>query len=228
MKPDLLILHGAIGASSQFDRLANLLDEYYTIHRFNFEGHGGRATDQPYSIELFSQNLIDYTEEHSLGNPFVFGYSMGGYVTLHAISQGLRVKKLMTLGTKFNWTPEGAQHEVKLLNPSVIEEKIPKFAAYQESLHSPLDWKIVMQETADMMVRLGNSPVLTSELLNTVQTEVLCCVGLKDSMVTLEETIATVDQLPNGSLHTFEEFEHPIEKVDLEQLCSSIRETLPN
>lgn len=226
MKPDLIILHGAIGSSAQFDGLTNILETHYTVHLMNFEGHGGRKTDQPYSIELFSQNLFNYTQAHNLVNPFVFGYSMGGYVALYAISHGLKINKLMTLGTKFNWTPEGAQHEIKMLNPELIEEKIPKFAAYQHSLHAPLDWKTVMRETAKMMVCLGENPVLTAKQLHSIQTSVTCCVGLKDTMVSLEETRATTAQLPNGALHVFEDFEHPIEKVKLAELASYILEKL--
>ncbi len=38
---DLLLLHGALGAKSQFDKLADLLCTTYIVHALNFEGHGG-------------------------------------------------------------------------------------------------------------------------------------------------------------------------------------------
>lgn len=223
LKPDLILLHGALGSQTQFKELSELLQNDFQIHSLNFEGHGGRPCSSPFSITLFSQNLIDYIVNHQLFAPFVFGYSMGGYVALHAATQGIDLKKLMTLGTKFDWTPEGAQKEVKLLNPVVIEEKIPKYAAYQAKLHAPEDWKTVMIKTAEMMLHLGSNPALNPEILHQLDLETLCCLGSEDTMVTLEETKLTVAQLKNARLHVFEGFEHPIEKVPLTELSKKIK-----
>lgn len=222
MKPHLIILHGALGAKQQFNKLAAILNEKFTVHRFNFEGHGGRPTEHPYTIDLFTKNLIDYVVARELHEPYVFGYSMGGYVALNASYQGLQLAKLMTLGTKFGWNPEDAQKEIKMLNPTVIEEKVPKFAAYQESLHAPEDWKEVMHKTAQMMLGLGNEPVLNDEKLQTIDLETLCCRGSKDKMVSEDETTHTVSQLTNAEFYQFEGFEHPIEKIDSETLSQKI------
>ena len=46
------------------------------------------------------------------------GHSMGGYVALKlALKRPELVDRIITLGTKFNWTPEVAAKEVKMLNP---------------------------------------------------------------------------------------------------------------
>ena len=94
-KPDLILLHGALGSQVQFSELSKKLSSSFTIHTFNFSGYGGRPIDQAPSIELFSQNLIDYIVENDLVSPFVFGYSMGGYVALNARSIGIAMEKLM-------------------------------------------------------------------------------------------------------------------------------------
>ncbi len=220
----LIILHGALGSKAQFKQLAGLLSSDFEVHTFNFEGHGGRPTEHPYSIELFTQDLIDYVVAHELNEPYIFGYSMGGYVALNAIANGLNVAGLVTLGTKFEWTPEGAIKETKMLNPNVIEEKVPKFATYQASLHEPEDWKTVMMKTADMMISLGNAPVLTDAKLQSIDLDVLCCLGAEDAMVSVAETQHVIDLLQNGSFHTFDGFEHPIEKVDVDVLQKKIRD----
>ncbi len=220
---DLLLLHGALGAASQFDRLAEILAPDFRIHRFNFEGHGGRETSQTYAIELFSQNLIDYIEEHQLESPLVFGYSMGGYVALYAASQGTQLGQLLTLGTKFGWTPEVAAKEIRFLDPDAVEEKVPKFALHLDALHSPLSWKKVMQDTAHMMTGLGQSPRLTDDLLKTITLKTRCCLGAEDKMVTREETEHVVSRLPNAEFMVLENTEHPIEKVDPEMLAGEIR-----
>ncbi|MFT5858565.1 MAG: pimeloyl-ACP methyl ester carboxylesterase [Flavobacteriaceae bacterium] len=77
---------------------------------------------------------------------------MGGYVALSLAHQNPKlVNKIVTLGTKFDWNPSSTAKEVKLLNPSVISEKIPQFATHLEKEHAPLDWNKVVENTAKMM-----------------------------------------------------------------------------
>lgn len=224
MKKDLILLHGAIGASKQLVPLAELLSENYNVHVLNFDGHGGNKISKNFGIDLFSQNLIDFVRNNHLKELSIFGYSMGGYVAMNAISKGLNIERLVTLGTKFSWTPEGAVHEIKMLNPTIIEEKIPQFAAFQKTLHSPTDWKLVMHSTANMMVELGNDPILKDDILENIVVPTLCLLGDKDTMVTKEETQHVVALLPNGELEILSDCQHPIEKVPLERLSERIKQ----
>ena len=41
-----------------------------------------------------------------------------------------------------------------------IEEKVPHFAKMLEKEHYPLDWKIVMEKTAAMMLDIYRYPIL--------------------------------------------------------------------
>ena len=108
------------------------------------------------------------------------------------------------------------------MNPAKIEEKIPAFAKALEKRHSPLDWKIVLNKTADMMIELGKKPVLTDDVLEKIENEVLISVGDKDTMVTLEETANAAGKLKNGKLFIFSETEHPVEKIDVKKLSTEI------
>lgn len=222
MKEPIILLHGAIGAAQQLEPLATELEKHFTVHRFNFEGHGGRNLPHSFSIPLFSQNLIDFIREKNLTEPVIFGYSMGGYVALHAVSKGLNVKRLITLGTKFGWSPEVAAKEVLMLNPEIIETKIPKFAEYQARLHAPTSWKMVMTMTAEMMTQLGEAPNLTEETYPSILTPTLCLLGDQDTMVTSEETERVVALLPNGTFRFLENCPHPIERVPIAHLVQTI------
>jgi esterase/lipase len=126
----LLVLHGALGAQQQFEELKTLLESQFTVHTLNFEGHGGRTSNAPFSMDLFVENVRDYLQENNLSSCSVFGYSMGGYVALKfAAKFPGTVNEIVTLGTKFGWSPEIALKETAMLNPEKIEEKVPKFAA---------------------------------------------------------------------------------------------------
>lgn len=228
----LLLLHGAIGAASQFDRLKEELKDKFEVYTLNFSGHGGEPMPDKFSIELFADDVVKYLEKNSLENTDVFGYSMGGYVALYIASKYKnKLNKIFTTATKFDWYEESSVKESKMLNPAKIEEKIPAFAKALEKRHSPHEssqessnnWKVVLNKTAEMMVELGNKPVLRDEVLEKIENEVLISVGDKDTMVTLEETANAAGKLKNGKLFIFSETEHPIEKMDVKKLSTEIK-----
>ncbi|MBO9573200.1 MAG: alpha/beta fold hydrolase, partial [Chitinophagaceae bacterium] len=137
MKPHLLMLHGAIGASSQLQHIAGLLSPKYEIHLFDFPGHGGKGlNEENFSIELFANAVVSFLEEQKIKQVNIFGYSMGGYVALYlARHHPELINKIITLGTKFHWNKETAANEVKMLDPEKIAVKVPSFAKALETLH---------------------------------------------------------------------------------------------
>lgn len=218
-KESVILLHGAIGASSQLNALKEKLSADYTVYSFDFEGHGGRASDNDFSIELFVQNTLDFMEENQIGSATFFGYSMGGYVALKlAATHPGKVKSITTYGTKFDWTPEAAEKETKMMNPEKIEEKVPAFAQSLKELHYPLDWKENMKKTAAMMLALGNQPALSSTDIKSIRVPVNLCLGDQDQMVTQEETKNISDQISDSSFHLIADSAHPIYNADLDQL----------
>lgn len=221
----ILLLHGALGARTQFETLQQLLAKTYQVHTLNFEGHGDRATEKPYSLDLFAQNLKDYLDQHNLKRVLVFGYSMGGYVALTlAKSHPQYFEKIITLGTKFNWTPESAEKEVKLLNPEKIQEKVPAFAEALSKLHPATDWKTVMQKTAALMLELGNGKAFRDADFKAIAVPCVIGVGDQDAMVTREETQHVAGLIPNAAFYLLEKTIHPVDKLDLVRVANLIAE----
>lgn len=222
---DLLLLHGAIGAKSQFDGLGKALEGRYKIHTINFSGHGGVAMSEEFSIEQFADDVLTYLDANSISQIDIFGYSMGGYVALYlAKINPQRIGNIFTLATKFEWTPQIAERETKMLNADKIAEKIPAFAKELENRHKPNDWKIVLSQTAQMMIGLGNCNSLSSDDFKNIQNRVRVAIGDKDIMVTLEETIAVYRNLPQATLVVFANTQHPIEKVSVERLSGELKD----
>lgn len=219
----LLLLHGALGTQQQFSALKTILAPTYHVHDFNFSGHGGKSAPADFSIELFTQDTLNYIQEHSLGPVSVFGYSMGGYVALNLAKKFPQlVDRILTLGTKFDWTKETAAKEVKMLNPEKILEKVPAFAQSLSALHAPNDWKEMMRKTAAMMLDLGDGNGLHKSDLQEIQQTVLIALGSLDRMVGQEESEEAAQLLPNGTFRLMEGFKHPIEQVDKQQLATMI------
>ncbi|MGH1386489.1 alpha/beta fold hydrolase [Kordia sp.] len=221
---NLLLLHGALGSEAQLKPLQELLSNDFNVHTVNFEGHGGRTSDDEFDMERFAENVVEELQTLGISQTHIFGYSMGGYVALTlAKKYPEMVESIVTLGTKFNWNLESAQKEVKMLNPEKIEEKVPAFAKRLHELHQPNDWKKVMQKTAEMMLSLANGKRLTDSDLQHIQHKVLIGIGSLDTMVTIEESENAAAQLPNGIIQIIEAVKHPIEKVDTNVLTTVIR-----
>jgi esterase/lipase len=219
----LLLLHGAIGAKDQFEPLADKLKDEFTVHTLNFSGHGGKSVAETFSIKAFADDVLRYLDDNKIDRIDIFGYSMGGYVALFiARNFPSRVNRIFTLATKFEWTPEIAARETKMLAAEKIAEKIPAFANQLEQRHHPSDWKQVLAKTAGMMYDLGaNNPLALSDY-QALGNPVLVGIGDKDTMVSLEETIAVYRQLPNANLIVLPQTQHPIEKVDIGRLAFEI------
>ena len=210
---NLILLHGALGSMEQF-----------SVHVFNFSGHGGKRIETPFSIEQFVDNTSTYLDQHQIKSTHIFGYSMGGYVALQlARDHPGKIEKIMTLGTKFNWTPESAENEVRMLVPEVIESKIPKFAETLKNRHHPEDWKKVMRETTKMMIELGNGRAMKEADFNKIQNETMICLGSDDHMVTRDESEKVVRYLKKGHFELIEGVKHPVETVNKIELCQLIK-----
>ena len=164
-------------------------------------------------------------DDNDLNNVTIFGYSMGGYVALNlALIAPTKINKIITYGTKFEWSPEIALQETKQLNSEIILEKIPKFASYLETVHEVNDWKMVLEKTSKMMLNLGDSPVLNADNLKDLNCPVLIMSGEKDTMVTTKESEKFASYIPNSKSKEIEGFVHPILQNDASVFSSLIRE----
>lgn len=220
---NIILLHGAIGAKDQLEPLAaELKQQGYNVFTLSFSGHGQTPFASNFGIEQFALELEQFIKINNLDKPTVFGYSMGGYVALYLAQRNPNILgNIITLGTKFEWSPEIAQKEVKMLDSKTIIEKVPKFAEALQKRHGQ-DWELLLQKTAEMMLSLGNKNALTLNDFTTIENKVLIGLADKDTMVSLEETTAVYKQLKNGAMFMLPNTKHPIESVNVRLLVRII------
>lgn len=150
---------------------------------------------------------------------------MGGYVGLNLAKHYPHlVDKIITLGTKFNWSKEAAEKEIKMLDPFIIEQKVPKFAKMLKGLHTPNDWKELLRKTAKMMLNLADGKKLNNDDLNLINHKILIGIGSLDKMVSIDESKNAANNLANGQLKIIEVSHHPFEKNNPEQMATIIEE----
>ena len=214
---NIILLHGAIGAKDQLEPLAVELKQHgYNVYTPSFSGHGQTPFQTHFGIEQFALELEEFIKENKLDKPTVLGYSMGGYVALYlAKQQPNLLGNIITLGTKFEWSPEIAKKEVKMLDSKTIIEKVPKFAEALQNRHGQ-DWELLLQKTAEMMLSMGNKNALSLNDFASIENKVLIGLADKDNMVSLEETTAVYKQLKNGAMYMLPNTKHPIESANVE------------
>jgi len=222
---NIILLHGAIGAKDQLEPLVvELKQQGYNVFTLSFSGHGQTPFATNFGIEQFALELEQFITTNKLQQPTVFGYSMGGYVALYlAHQQPALLGNIITLGTKFDWSPAIAQKEVKMLDSKTIIEKVSKFAEALQKRHGQ-DWELLLQKTAEMMLSLGNKNALSLNDFTSIENKVLIGLADKDNMVSLEETTAVYKQLKNGGMYMLPNTKHPIETVNVKLLLQFIKE----
>jgi pimeloyl-ACP methyl ester carboxylesterase len=224
-KSPLLLLHGALGAATQFKTLADQLEPYYDIHTINFSGHGPAPfSANGFNIQVFAAEVLEYLERRQLDFVHVFGYSMGGYVAMYlARHYPEKIGRVMTLGTKYNWNEATAGKEVKQLNPALIAEKVPGFAKLLEERHTPNDWREVVTRTAQLIEDLGHQSLLKAQDYAQVASPCMLMMGDRDNMVSFTETIEVYRSLPEAQMTILPDTAHPLEKADVPLLAYYIK-----
>ncbi|WP_296621433.1 alpha/beta fold hydrolase [Marivirga sp.] len=222
-KKNLILLHGALGSAKSFDALIPQLSNDFNLIVPDFKGHGSRSeADAGFKMQDLVNDLEEILQKENIKSAKVFAYSMGGYVALSlALKKPDYFDSIMTLGTKLDWKAEQAERETKMLNPEKIQEKVPKFAHHLKALHGE-NWMHLCEQTAGMMLNLGESPILNTDNISAIDLPVRLCLGDRDNMVSLDETIAFYKALNNGQLQVFPNCPHPIEKVNSKSLAFSI------
>jgi pimeloyl-ACP methyl ester carboxylesterase len=148
---------------------------------------------------------------------------MGGYVALWLAHQyPSRLNSVITLGTKFDWSPESAQREIKKMDQEKIQVKIPAFARLLEHRHAPNDWKELLRKTIGMMFELGQHPLLVEKILSTINHQVKILLGDQDDMADRNYSETVAMWLPKGEFHLLNNTPHPIEKVDLQKIMEFV------
>ncbi len=220
-KPSVLLLHGALGSKQSLELIAKELSINFYVHLFNFYGHGGNLDKKVWDMNSLALQIKEYIDFHQLKDYSIFGYSMGGYAALvSTVRYGITPNKIITLGTKFNWTEEATESEIKQLQPELLSVKAPEFIQTLSRIHHPLSGIEILKATQHMMKILSKEQFLTDDELFNIRCLVILLLGDNDKMVSQNETNLIRQKIPIARLMILPETKHPIEKVDPKKLVN--------
>ena len=219
MKSEILLLHGALHSKKQFEKMVPLLSEKFIVHSIDFTGHGGKKVSHEMGIQRFAFDVEEWMFENKKEKINIFGYSLGGYVgAFLAAQKPEKVSKLMTLNTKWDWTPQTAATEVAMLNPEKMEEKIPAFVEQLKNIHHPEYWKSVVTTTAAYLMDMGNQSPIEISQFEKLPMQVLIACGDRDTSSTIEMNTSVFRRIPNCNFCALPNTGHPFDKVNLQLL----------
>ena len=217
---NLLLLHGALGTSAQMEPLRGLVGGT-TI---DLTGHGTRAIpDHGITFNDFLADIESVFAALEWETADLFGYSMGGYAAmLYAAGHPERVRSVVTVGTKYLWTAEGLQKELRMLNPDAMATKVPAFAEALAAAHGASRWRDLVSAIAQSMRDLAASPLLTAQVCARVQCPVLLCVGDGDTTAVPEDTHTFALNVPQVRVQVLPNTKHPFDTVDHARLAAEL------
>lgn len=222
----IILLHGALGEKSDLDSLSHYLKPRFNVFSFNFSGHGQTSFTNQFDIPQFSNELNNFIEINKLTRPHIFGYSMGGYVSIYlALNYGTLLGKIITLGTKFNWDETSTQNEITLLQRKVLEERAPQFVELLIKKHGK-DWALLLEKTQSLMHDIAMKNYLQPESLSRIENQVLLGIGDRDKMVTYSETQTMMKAIPKSNMYILPMTKHPIETANSKVLGEIIKNYL--
>lgn len=212
---NIFFIHGALGDASQVTEFALEFNQKYRIHIINLPGHGrDNAQNITFSMQAMVDAVVEKAAAKTLEKITVFGYSMGGYIGMCIAKQKPHlIDAIITIGTKYEWSPTIASAQLGFFNTDKLEAKQPAFTSHLSKIHGD-NWKQVVEKTGQMIQRLGSQPLLQPDDYNAITCPCLLLLGDRDRMVSLEETIQTFQRLPKGALGILPDTAHPFEQVN--------------
>tara|TARA_R110001592_G_scaffold72390_2_gene221097 strand:- start:66710 stop:67531 length:822 start_codon:yes stop_codon:yes gene_type:complete len=80
--PDLVIMHGLLGMSDNWQSLAKKWASDFRVHLLDMRNHGRSPQSDEFSYELMANDLLEYLVTNNLTKVNILGHSMGGKVAM--------------------------------------------------------------------------------------------------------------------------------------------------
>jgi pimeloyl-ACP methyl ester carboxylesterase len=108
----VVLLHGLTCHLGYWLRVTPLLTGVRVI-ALDFRGHGLSEHADSYGYTAYEQDLTSLLDRLELDDVTVAGHSLGGYVALLAASRDERIRRVLAIDVKSDWTEEDAAFAVR-------------------------------------------------------------------------------------------------------------------
>ncbi len=95
-KPPLVMLHGVTRRWSTFLPVIHALSLRWNIHALDFRGHGQSDRANSYHVMDYTEDVVEFVQEHFSSDVVIYGHSLGAMVAAAAAAQlGHQVKAII-------------------------------------------------------------------------------------------------------------------------------------
>jgi len=200
----LVLLHGAT-SSGREDFAAQLpsMSKAFLLHLPDARGHGRTKWDAAdgFSYEWLVEDVKAFVDGLGLQTFHLLGFSMGGMTALQfAARWPERLRTLVAIGITTQREPRASVGR-RLMDPAVILERNPTWAAELSRRHDPVQGAGAWQRLLPAIVAdVAIQPLLTPAQLHGIDCPALVVCGDRDPFVPVEQAAALARQLPDGRL----------------------------
>jgi pimeloyl-ACP methyl ester carboxylesterase len=231
--PALVIINGALSAKESGAALAPLLEDAFTVYRYDRRGRGESSDSGAYAPELEVQDLAAVLR--ATGEvPWVFGQSSGGALALEAAATGVAMSGLVVHEPPYvpgpGTAPETADQLADLVARGHRDEAVERFLrstgipdAMLAQMRASPAWRplLALAHTMPYDVRLLNEGRVPVERLRQIPCPVLATAGTLSAAWALDAVRAVAAAVPQGEYRTLEGQAH---SVAPDVLASLLRE----
>jgi 3-oxoadipate enol-lactonase len=203
----IVFLHGFCGSLSYWDKVATDLSSDYRVILIDLRGHGKSTSNvYPFTIDDMAKDIKEIMESLQLGQVYLFGHSLGGYITLSLLEH--YPEKFLGYGlihsTAFPDTEEGKLGRTNAVNSiemngiqPFIDGLVPKLFS-DESINNlseevtltkqigyKTDPKAAQQTLLAMKTRPDRNELLRKKLIPT-----LLVAGEQDKIISVDKTFS--------------------------------------
>ena len=200
--PNLLLLHGGLGSSEDFDKILPSLEKSFRVITVDRGGHG-RSSDSggPFVYSAMAEEMRAFLDFIGVASTSVLGWSDGGIVGYHLASRhpGL-VTKLVAIGA--NTRVDGMAEETvewirSTSTPESLLTALPQVASsYRRLSPTPESLPSFLMRSRDLWLR---DPYIPAEELRRIEAPVLLLAGDSND-IRVEHLLEIRARLPRGQL----------------------------
>jgi pimeloyl-ACP methyl ester carboxylesterase len=222
-----MVMVDPAGGYSGFDTirsLGTLLAAQFSVYTYDRRGRGESGDAEPYTVEREVEDLAAVIAEAG-GSAFVYGFSSGGLLTLHAAASGLAIDKLALFEPPVRG--EGEPPETAFTaeifelvssgrRAAAVDRFLTSIGVPPEVIAKMAPVRPALEAVAHTLVydcEISNAT--TFELLRSVRTPTLVLDSQGSSDDLTGGTAAIVEALPNGTRRSLTGQWHGVQDEDL-------------
>jgi 3-oxoadipate enol-lactonase len=203
----LVLLHGFCGSMSYWENVAEDLSMGYQVILIDLRGHGASSSSTyPFSIDDLAKDIKEVLESLQVGQVYLLGHSLGGYVTLSLVEHfPEKVKGFGLIHSTANPDSEeakiGRTNSANLIKKEGIEPFIDNLVPKLFSDSSFIQLKADIDKVKDIgyltdsqaaqqtLLAMKNRPDRNS-VLSQNQIPILLVAGSEDKIISADKTFS--------------------------------------